>query len=731
LTSAARELAGDVVAVESLGFHRLKDFPGALQLFCAVVNGRGASAFPPPRTEELRPTNLPAGTPALVGRDEEVERVRNALDLEGERIVTLTGRGGAGKTSLALVVAARSLEHYPGGVWLVRLANVGDPEEMLAAMASAIGAVTDVESSPQEAIINRLRARGPTLVVLDNMEQLVHGAQVLGTLVEALPGLRLLITSQVPLRIAAELCVALDALEDEPALALLERVARRRAAAFAALGADQEALLEVVHLLDGLPLALELAGARLAVLSPAQLIGRLRESHSVLRDDRADRPDRHRSLWATVDWTLSLLEAEPRALFVRMGTFAGAVELEDLEAVAGGDGLDVFEALAGLLDVALVRRVESGDGRVRFGLPEALRQIAAELLDALPDGDRWRRAHAERAHQLAWAARLAGCSSDAAYHAAVAADPEIARAVRWARATGDALAQPLAASRAGVLADRGHFREALEMLEPLLATPPEDPATYVQALWSYSWALTAMGRAPESIAPSDRALEVAPDDSSRVMALTMRALARTFLGDHIAAIRDNEEASELARGLDGRMLYFALSLESQARLFAGQHDRALELMAAAEPIGEAMDAEFLWRRHTLYGDHAALTGRPREALESYAQSLEEAQLRGNEIQTLFDLIGVASALAALGADEDAVEVAAMAHKQMTELGIHAATAVHLLSQEEHPAAAERLEAGRAKQAELRGHAVPAGQRVPRACEIARVRAASGLHATPS
>jgi tetratricopeptide (TPR) repeat protein len=269
------------------------------------------------------------------------------------------------------------------------------------------------------------------------------------------------------------------------------------------------------------------------------------------------------------------------------------------------------------------------------------------------------------------------------------------------------------------------------MLEPLLASPPEDAATYVQALWSYSWALTAMGRAEESIAPSNRALEVAPDDASRVMALTMRALACTFLGEHDAAIRDNEEATALARRLDGGTLYFALSLESQARLFAGQQDRALELLATAVPIGEAADAEFLWRRHTVYGDHAALSGRPREALDHYAQSLEEAQLRGNEMQALFDLIGVASALAALGADEDALEVAAMADTQMTELGIPTATAVHLLGQEEHVPAAERVGPKRAKQAKLRGGAVPAARRVARACEIARARAAAGLHTTLS
>jgi predicted ATPase/class 3 adenylate cyclase len=722
LTAAARELIGDAASAEPLGFHRLKDFPEAVQLFCAVVDGRGANAFPPPRTEEVRPTNLPAGPPVLVGRDDEVARVRDALTREGERTVTLTGRGGAGKTSLALVVAAQSLEHHPGGVWLVRLANLAKPEELAGVIASAIGAVTDVGSPPLQAIVNRLRARGPTLLVLDNMEHLVRAAGTVAELIAALPELRVLVTSQTPLRVADEVCVALDALDDEDALALMERVARRRNARFLADAGDHEALIQVAHLLDGLPLALELAAARLALLSPAQLLERLHESPDVLRDDRADRPERHRSLRATVDWTLSLLEPETRALFIRMGAFAGPVELEDLEAVAGGDGLNILEELARLLDVALVRRVESGDGRVRFGLPEALRQISSELLDASPEGVRWRRAHAQRAYELVWPARLAGCSTNTAYRAAVAADAEIAAAIRWASATHGALAQPLAAARAALLADNGHPREAFALLEPLLADPSSDPAVLAQALWAHSWALMIVGRTSEAIAQTQKALEIAPSPEYRVMALTMRALGLTFQGEYAAAIRDNEEATALSRELDPKMVYFTQSLEAQAHLFAGDLDRALELENAAIPIGEAAEAEFLWRRHTIYGDHAALSGRPHEALGHYANSLEEAQTRGNEMQILFDLFGVASALADAGADEAAVEVAALTDKQLAEMGVSGATAVHLLGQDKHLAARERLAAATLQACEVRGRAVPAGQRVTRACQLARAHA---------
>ncbi|HEY2653934.1 MAG TPA: adenylate/guanylate cyclase domain-containing protein, partial [Solirubrobacteraceae bacterium] len=215
LTAAARELAGDQIPLEFLGAHRLRDFPSPVQLYCAVIDGRGASAFPPPRTYDVRPTNLPAGVPSLVGRDEDLRRVRAALIEDGERVVTVTGRGGAGKTSLALVVGSELLEEHPGGVWWVPLS---DSSALIDVIASATGADRDVEGSAAEAIVGRLRAAGPVLLILDNLEHLLDTAPGLQSLLDALPDLRLLLTSQVPTRLADERIVPLDALDDEAAL---------------------------------------------------------------------------------------------------------------------------------------------------------------------------------------------------------------------------------------------------------------------------------------------------------------------------------------------------------------------------------------------------------------------------------------------------------------------------------------------------------------------------------
>ena len=670
-------------------------------------------------TTEIRSTNLSAAPPALVGRDEQVSQACDALSSDSERLVTLTGRGGMGKTSVALLVASKLLDRHPGGVWLVALVNVVEAEEVLPAIASVVGAGRDVESSPRQAIVNRLQERGRTLVVLDNMEHLLGATALIGDLLDALPDLRMLVTSQVPLRLSAELCVALDALDDEACVALIERVGRRRAAGLVLSEVDRGAVLDVVHMLDGLPLALELAAARLALLTPLQLRDRLRESADLLRDDRSDRPERQRSLRATVEWSVNLLDGATRELFVRLGAFAGPVELEDVEAVTGGDGLDVLAGLSALLDAALVRRVESGDGHVRFALPEAVRQIAVARLDASPDGPRWRHAHAVRQHEIVWAARSVFVSRPV-FVTAVSADEEIAAALRWARAASDPLAEPIAAARGALLYQTGRVREALATLEPLIERPPQDPVVHAQALWAASRLLAGTGRTDEALVLADRALEVAPDPLNRALALTMRGLAHDFAQDAPAdAVRDSAEASRIARTLDPALLCSVLLFESQARLDAGEIEAAYALAAEAEQIGTAADADSAWRCHTSYGDASLASGRPRDALRHYARSVEEAHNRGDGMQALGDVIGIASALALLDLDEHAMEVAGIAAAMNAELLGDSMASMWQWTEEPILAARARLGPNGTQASQARGRAVPAVQRTGRACELAR------------
>jgi predicted ATPase len=650
--------------------------------------------------------------------------VRTALIAERERIVTLTGRGGSGKTTLALTAAAELLDEFAGGVWLVRLATVASPTRIGDAIASAIGAVAEAERTASAAIIARLRGRGRTLLVLDNLEHLIDGAADIATLVAGLPDVQILATSQAPLRLADEICLPLDALDDDASLALVERVARRRNPAVTVSGRDRAELLELVQLLDGLPLALEVAAARLALLSPAQLLRRLRDSPDILRDDRSDRPERQRSLRATIDWSLSLLEPPARALFARLGAFAGPVELEELEAICGADGLDVVGELFRLLEVALIRRVESGDRRIRFGLPEGLRRIAADELDRSADGERWRRAHAERQHQVAWPVRDF-FATRGEYDAALVAGPERLAALGWSQTGAPQLHAALAACHGMLASERGAAREALTVLEPLVAALPDDRELAAVACCAMSLTRFSQGHTEEGFEQAERALELAPTQRLRIAALICRGLLHGLLGRSEQAVADSAAAVELADGEDPAAHAVAITFEAQARLFLDDAAGGRALLDRFATELATSDVSFLWRRFTVEGDIAAAMGRYDEALGFYVVSLEAARRRGHDGQQIFDIVGTALALAALGEDATAVELVAMARAFAVEAGGPTASLLHVLDLGAIEAAQRRLGSEATAAAQARGAAVASDPRVPRACTLARAAAGAG------
>jgi predicted ATPase/class 3 adenylate cyclase len=717
LTGAARELVGEELIAESVGVHRLKDFPAPVMLFCAVIDGRGAAAFPPLRTESVRPTNLPAGRPALVGRDDELAEVLDLIASGGERLVTITGRGGAGKTSLALLAGLQLLNRHPGGVWWVDLTTVGSPDEVAGAIAAVVGAERELEGSVEEALEVRLRHSRATLLVLDNMEHVLAAAGMLCGLLDRLPDLRLLVSSRLPLRVDREQVIALDGLDERSALALIARSAGRRGLRATFSDADGDAVREIVGLLDGLPLALQLAAARLSVLTPGQLRDRLSESIDVLGEATGDRPVRQRSLRAALDSTLSLLVSSSRALFVRMGAFAGPVELKELERVLSGDGVRVLEALADLVDAALVQRVETGDGTVTFGLAEALRQIASKLLDGDPGGEHWRRAHAQAQYELLWAAGTPQLVDRKTYLAARSAEREAAAALRWATASHDPLEQPLAAAYAVVLLESGRVREGGAITERLIASPPADAEVHCLALCAHSSYLALVGRLDEARRFADEACGVAPDAKTRCCALIGRGLSN-LLGGHTAeAVKDHTQASAVARELhdDPALLAGALVFEAQALGGARLLDEAAARLDEARTVGSPVDANALHGLNTHIADLAIFDGRPAEALEPFARSLEQALADGNLKQVAWDLLGIAEAFAALGHDVESLEVVGMAESQGAEIG-----APTIPFDYEHLAALEqRIGPARAAELKQRGRATDAADRVARACQLAR------------
>jgi predicted ATPase/class 3 adenylate cyclase len=375
--------------LRDLGEQRLKDLDAPQRLYQL-----GHQDFPPLRT--LNFSNLPVPATDLVGRERESEAVRELL--REHRLITLVGPGGGGKTRLALQVAAAAIADFKDGVYWVPLAPVREPDLVEPAMAQAVG-VTD-------RLAHHLANRH-ILLLLDNFEQVVEAAPRLGELLGAAPALKLLVTSREPLQLSGEWDYAVPPLPQTDAVVLFTERARALKAEFE----PDEAVAEICRRLDGLPLALELAAARVKVLSTAQMLDRLGRRLDLLTASARDVPTRQRTLRATVDWSYDLLAPEEQELFVRLAVFSGGWTLDAAEAVCDAN-LDTLESL-----VAKSLVTQQGE---RFGMLETLREYALERLEASAECESLRVRHAgfflalaeeggpefERGKQEIWTRRL-------------------------------------------------------------------------------------------------------------------------------------------------------------------------------------------------------------------------------------------------------------------------------------------------------------------------------------
>jgi predicted ATPase/DNA-binding CsgD family transcriptional regulator len=334
----------------------------------------------------------------LIGRDAELAAVLRLVADPSVRLVSIVGRGGVGKTRLALEVAWTLDASQPGSVGVVSLASVPAPQFAAAEIAEQLQITIPPGRSAVDAVARRLQG-GPTALVLDNFEHLLAGADVLTDLLDACDHLQLIVTSQAPLRLRPERVVALSPLPvpaegiadlgeiaAQPAVALYCDRAKAASDRFRLELANAAAVVSLCSELEGLPLAIELAAARAASLPAAEILARLPSRRlDVLRAPKPDSPARHHDIRAAIGWTYNLLPAAERDLLQRLSVAGAAVEIDDAEALAPNDPADVLDALASLVDVHLLTAV-SGDDYTRFELPPSVRDFASEQLQA--SGDR-------------------------------------------------------------------------------------------------------------------------------------------------------------------------------------------------------------------------------------------------------------------------------------------------------------------------------------------------------
>jgi predicted ATPase/class 3 adenylate cyclase len=479
------------VAVRDLGSHRLKDLPAPERIWQLEIDGLAAD-FPPIRSLDARPNNLPLPTASLVGRTAELATV---VDLVREtRLVTLTGPGGTGKTRLAIAAAHHLLADFADGAFFVALQDAWDREAVAAATALALGVREkydrDLEQGAKDFVEHRR-----LLLVLDNFEQVVEaGAPLVSELIGSSPRLHVLVTSRAVLRLTGEQefpvppldvpdpgqLPPLRALGQIEAIALFVQRARAVEPGFAVTDENARAVTDICRRLDGLPLGIELAAARVKLLSPVAILDRLTRRLPVLSTPARDVPTRQRTLHATIDWSYELLDPAERRLLARLSVFAAGWTLDAADEVCTPQaelGIDTLEGLSSLVDKSLVRRVApegDDDDEARFTMLQVIREFAAEKLDEEPDAETLRRRHATWVLALAEAAQSELRRADLRrwQHRLRREEENLRTALRWALERGEA---EIGLRTAAAVWDFWHYwaevREGIGWLERLLELP--------------------------------------------------------------------------------------------------------------------------------------------------------------------------------------------------------------------------------------------------------------------
>ena len=557
-----RDHLPDGVELIDLGSHRLKDLGRPEHVFGLQIDGLEAE-FPPLRSldDPLLPNNLPAQSNSFIGRAREVDEVRNLV--EEHRLVTLTGAGGSGKTRLALHVAASLLDGSGNGAWFVEFASVSDESTVAATMNDVLGVSGQPGRPELDALVDALEPQR-ILIVLDNCEHLIGAcAKAADTILRRCPQVQLMATSREPLGIGGEAIYRVPSLSlpapdeshsptfvESDAVALFVDRARSQGVELVLDDETTQLVGSTCQRLDGMPLAIELAAARLRSLSVADLHSLLDQRFRLLTGGSRSALERQQTLRATVDWSYSLLNAPEQSVLRRLSVFSDGFDLEAARAVCGFGDIEIFEVtdvLGSLVDKSLVL-AEAVGGALRYRLLETIRQFAAERLIDLDENETATvaAAHCEYFLGVAEAAapHLTGPEQSRWFPRLDADQSNLRRAVQHAveDPDGTVLVLRFAIALAYYWFTRSRRREAFQLLVPVLERPESQrhPHLFVEAL----------------------------DIAS--------AVAR-FIDIRIAQ-RFGEQAVEIARQLDDqRLLNLSLGVLAAAYNFAGAPEKAFPL----------------------------------------------------------------------------------------------------------------------------------------------------------
>ncbi|HEY6276547.1 MAG TPA: adenylate/guanylate cyclase domain-containing protein [Streptosporangiaceae bacterium] len=575
VTKATRDLvlshldAG--LGFEDLGEHRLRDISEPERIYQLTHPGLPRE-FGPISTLDRQRDNLPAQATSFIGRGDELAHAHEILSRN--RILTLTGPGGAGKTRLALRIAGELAGRFADGAWLVELGALTDPE-LVPQQVAVVLRRPDLE-------LGALRDKR-LLIVLDNCEHLIGScAELVTSMVSACPGIAVLSTSREPLQVPGEVTLVVQPLAPTDAARLF---AERSAAVRPGLDLSRSsATVEAIcRMLDGMPLAIELAAARTRAMTPAEILERLHDRFRLLTGGSRTAAGRHQTLRATVDWSYGLLDTHEKALFRRLSVFAGSWRMASAEAVCGdgaGADLDVPDLVLRLADKSLVG-VE-GDVRSRYRVLETLRQYGLERLDEAGEAAEFRRRHGE--HFLAltmsddWPTQTWWL--DARVQAVAPELDNLRAALEWSQAQPADVQLSLVIGMAPLWMAQGRFAEGANALQGALDRSPEPTMLRLRALERLGWLAVEHGDLSSAAAAAEEMLGLSEHTGGggRAIALSLAGYIALQMGDLAQA------SDSLAEGLIGYQAAGDLVGVAQVRHTQGSVARRRADLPAAQSL---------------------------------------------------------------------------------------------------------------------------------------------------